>query len=100
VISSQDWTVPEAASQKIPESWGDAQPNKKKPGWRWRDPANQGNGVRIDRGDADSSFPSQRVDHVILRKDGQPILDFGFWILELLITIDKYVLQLEKKVVW
>lgn len=73
MISSQDWTLPEAASQKIPQSWGDAQPNKKKPGWRWRDPTNQGNGVRIDRGDADSSFPSQQVDHVILRKEGQVI---------------------------
>ena len=46
---------------------------KKKPGWRWRDPTNKGNGVRIDKGDADSSFPSQQVDHVLIRKAGQVI---------------------------
>ncbi|NJO15056.1 MAG: hypothetical protein HC877_04700 [Thioploca sp.] len=30
---------------QIPLEWGGGQPNKKKPGRRWEDPNNEGNGV-------------------------------------------------------
>jgi hypothetical protein len=65
---------------KLPEAWGKGRANKKGVGFRWQDPKNQGNGVRIDEGNPNSSFPSQQVDHVIVRvngrvigRDGQPI---------------------------
>jgi RHS repeat-associated protein len=78
------WSVPDAASQKVPDSWGEGDPTQKdkkgKPGWRWEDPNDPGNGVRIDKGDPNSPQPSQRVDHVVVRsrgkvlgRDGQPI---------------------------
>lgn len=68
------------AKAKLPERWGDGEPNRKVPGRRWQDPKDPGSGVRIDRGDPDSPFPSQRVDHVVVRdhgkvvgRDGRPI---------------------------
>ena len=61
------------AGEKLPDEWGKGNPNKKKPGQRWQDPDNPGNGVRIDEGDPSSPFPSQRVDHVIVRVDGKVI---------------------------
>lgn len=73
MVSSEDWRVPEAGREKIPEEWGSGQPNKKKPGWRWQDPMNQGNGVRIDQGNPTSNYPSQQVDHVVVRREGQVI---------------------------
>ena len=73
MASNENWTVPQAVRKQIPQEWEPGQPNKKKPGWRWQDPMNQGNGVRIDRGDTNSHHPSQQVDHVIVRKDGQVI---------------------------
>jgi hypothetical protein len=60
--------------QKLPDGWGSGAPNKKGVGTRWQDPANPGNGVRVDRGDPDASLPSQRVDHVVVRRNGR-ILD-------------------------
>ena len=65
---------------QIPLEWGCGQPNKKKPGRRWEEPNNEGNGVRVDKGDPKSKWPSQREPHVVVRKtgrilgsDGQPI---------------------------
>lgn len=65
---------------KLPEAWGSGKANKKGVGFRWQDPKNQGNGVRIDQGNPNSPFPSQQVDHVIVRvngrvvgRDGKPI---------------------------
>ncbi|MGZ8750461.1 MAG: RHS repeat-associated core domain-containing protein, partial [Pseudonocardia sp.] len=61
----------EQARGKIPAEWGSGVPNKKGVGLRWTDPANPGNGVRIDRGTVGSSSPSQRPHHVVARSDGQ-----------------------------
>lgn len=59
------------ARGKLPSSWGPGIPNSKKVGTKWFDPAApKANGVRIDQGDPGSSFPSQQVDHVIVRSGG------------------------------
>lgn len=58
---------------KLPKSWGAGTPNKKGVGFRWQDPDNPGNGVRIDQGIPDSPWPSQRVDHVVVRYEGKVI---------------------------
>ncbi len=81
-----DWEIPSDVLRKLPEIWGPGIPNRKstknpaKAGFRWFDPDNKGNGVRIDRGNPMHEFPSQRVDHVIVRhrgrvigRDGEPI---------------------------
>jgi hypothetical protein len=56
---------------QIPLEWERGQPNNKKPGRRWEDPDNLGNGVRIDKGDPESQWPSQREPHVVVRKNGR-----------------------------
>jgi RHS repeat-associated protein len=70
------------AASKIPATWGKPIPNRNGVGLRWTDPAKKGtaNGVRIDMANANSPYPSQRVDHVVVRsngkvigRDGQPI---------------------------
>lgn len=73
------WEDP-AVQEKIPDEWGEGKPNKKGVGQRWTDPANPGNGVRIDKGDPNNSNPLQREDHVVVRdngkvvgRDGEPI---------------------------
>lgn len=59
------------ARGKLPSSWGPGIPNSKKVGTKWFDPAApKTNGVRIDQGAPGSSFPSQQVDHVIVRSGG------------------------------
>jgi RHS repeat-associated protein len=65
--------VPDSVTGKIPGTWGQGQANKKKVGWRWRDPDNRGNGVRWDKGDPRSRWRSQREDHVRVDKDGKVI---------------------------
>lgn len=75
------WDPGERAREKIPSEWNDpGAPNRKRDGVRWHDENDQGNGVRIDRGNPNSSQPSQRVDHVVVRdngvvigRDGNPI---------------------------
>jgi filamentous hemagglutinin len=65
------WIVTPVVTDKFPDTWP-VEPNKKKIGYRWQDPANpKGNGVRIDKGDPNSPFPSQQVDHVIVRSNGK-----------------------------
>ena len=66
------WDVPDTTISKLPEGWN-ASPNKKGVGFRWQDPKNQGNGVRIDKGEPGISQPTQQVDHVIVRSNGQVI---------------------------
>lgn len=68
-----EWKVPDEATSKIPSEWGDGVPNKKGEGQRWEDPENQGNGVRIDKGNPNNSQPSQQVDHVVVRDNGRVI---------------------------
>jgi RHS repeat-associated protein len=69
----QAWSPGESASSKVPSSWGEGVPTKKGEGVRWTDPSNKGNGVRIDRGNPTRSQETQRVDHVIVRHNGQII---------------------------
>ena len=71
----------EQGAAKVPSEWGPGAANSKGVGTRWTDPANQGNGVRIDQGSPSSGFPSQQVDHVVVRSggnilgpDGKPIV--------------------------
>lgn len=64
--------MPESVTNKFPSGWGN-KANKKGVGTRWQDPNNPGNGVRIDQGNPNHSLPSQQVDHVIVRRDGQVI---------------------------
>jgi hypothetical protein len=64
---------PKNARDKVPASWGEGKANKKGVGRRWQDPKNQGNGVRVDQGNPNHELPSQRVDHVIVRKDGKVV---------------------------
>ncbi len=71
MFSDEEWEVLAAARTKIPAEWSVGQANTKKAGWRWQDPSNQGNGVRIDRGNANSRHPSQQIDHVVVRREGQ-----------------------------
>ena len=59
------------AANKVPASWGPGVPNKKKLGTRWFDPADKGNGIRVDAGDLTSRFPSQQVDHVVVNSGGR-----------------------------
>jgi hypothetical protein len=66
----------------VPSAWGEGLPNTKGVGTRWFDPAApKANGVRIDEGIPGSSWPSQQVDHVVVRSggrilgpDGKPIV--------------------------
>jgi RHS repeat-associated protein len=81
-------TAPEAltpleqGAAKVPSAWGDGIANSKGVGTRWFDPAApKANGIRIDKGIPGSSWPSQQVDHVVVRSggrilgpDGKPIV--------------------------
>jgi hypothetical protein len=63
--------------QKLPDGWGSGKPNQKGVGTRWEDPANPGDGVRVDEGDPNASMPSQRVDHVVVRRNGRIVDENG-----------------------
>jgi RHS repeat-associated protein len=64
--------VQDKLGTRMPDSWGDGIPNNNKTGWRWLDPSNpSGNGVRVDMGDPFSAYPSQQVDHVVVRYNGR-----------------------------
>ncbi|NJP94870.1 hypothetical protein HCN51_36475 [Nonomuraea sp. FMUSA5-5] len=65
--------MPDGRTDHIPSEWGSGKPNKKGVGTRWQDPENQGNGVRVDRGNPDNPQPSQQVDHVVVRYNGRVI---------------------------
>jgi Pretoxin HINT domain len=75
LVHNCDFPGPEARakvpSEWVPSEWGDGQPNAKGIVQRWTDPGNPGNGIRIDQGNPDSPFPSQQVDHVVVRSGGQ-----------------------------
>jgi hypothetical protein len=72
----------EQGAARVPEAWGPGLPNRDLGGTRWFDPAApKANGIRIDEGVPGSPFPSQQVDHVIVRSggrilgpDGKPIV--------------------------
>ena len=67
------WTPPGEAAGKVPSEWGAGSPTNKGVGTRWQDPANPGNGIRIDQGNPANSQVTQQVDHVIVRSNGQVI---------------------------
>jgi len=64
--------APKGAAKRIPTGWT-GKANKKGVGTRYQDPANQGNGVRIDKGDPKNPQPSQQQDLVVVRRDGKVI---------------------------
>ena len=72
----------EQGAAKMPSAWGEGVANVKGIGRRWVDPAApKANGIRIDEGVSGSTWPSQRVDHVVVRsggrvlgRDGKPIV--------------------------
>jgi hypothetical protein len=54
---------------KIPANWLQA-PARKGGGWRWQDPDNANNEIRIDPGRAEVSMNTQRIDHVVINYNG------------------------------
>jgi RHS repeat-associated protein len=67
------WHPSSAAQNRVPSAWGPGRPNKKGDGMRWQNPANPGDGIRIDRGNPANSQISQQVDHVIVRHQGKVV---------------------------
>jgi hypothetical protein len=66
---------------KVPTDWGFGTANSKLNGVRWTDPDDPGNGIRIDIAEPSSPWPSQQVEHVVVRSggnvlgpDGQPVV--------------------------
>lgn len=70
--TGEHWRVPQSVVDRFPKEW-EVGLNKKGVGYRWQDPKNQGNGVRIDKGNSEVSQPIQQVDHVIVRSNGRVI---------------------------
>lgn len=65
------WNPSKYIGNKLPKEWGKGVPNRRGVGTRWSDPKNPaGNGVRVDRGNPKSPYTSQKVDHIVVRKDG------------------------------
>ena len=62
--------IPKNVKQRIPANWT-RKNNKSGVGFRWVDPKNEGNGIRIDKGNPNVSLPSQQVDHVVIRYGGK-----------------------------
>jgi hypothetical protein len=71
VAAEDGLTALEQGASRVPKDWGPGLANKKGIGIRWTDPTNPGNGIRIDEGIPGSSWPSQQVDHVVVRSGGQ-----------------------------
>lgn len=62
----------EEKPRNIPEHWhGEALPECA--GWRWFNPDNRGDSVRIYRGSADSESPAEQQPYVIVTVDSQLI---------------------------
>lgn len=68
-MANTPW-IPRDVLEKIPIEWGLGKPNKDGIGWRWENPSNKGDGVRIDQAVPGSNHATQRVDHVIIRTGG------------------------------
>ena len=63
-------TTLQQVAAKLPSSWTAPKPNSSGIGWRW----NQGpDNFRVDKGTPNSPYPSQRVDHVVVQRNGQII---------------------------
>jgi hypothetical protein len=64
----------EAGKGKIPQDWGEGEQAKREgDGWRWQDPNNSGNNVRIMKGNPNSPKPEQQVDYVKITSGGKVI---------------------------
>jgi hypothetical protein len=70
----------EERPHQIPENWV-GRPTESAKGWRWDDPNDAGNSVRIFAGDPNSPSPSKRQAYVIvisggtvIGRDGKPML--------------------------
>ena len=68
-MANTPW-IPREVLEMIPTEWGLGKPNSSGIGWRWENPHDKGDGVRIDKGVPGSDFESQRVDHVVVRQNG------------------------------
>ncbi len=68
--SSQSDALNGVRPRQIPENWVGT-PTRSSSGWRWDDPTNPGNSVRILRGVANDPDPAHRENFVIVVRDGQ-----------------------------
>jgi RHS repeat-associated protein len=65
---------PRAAGQgRIPPSWGPGSASRSGGGWKWADPNNPNNQIRIMPGNPNAKFESQREPYVQIRHDGRVI---------------------------
>lgn len=69
---SKSWSIPKEVEEKIPDGW-DRSETRKGVGTKWQDPNDNGNGVRIDKGNPNNSQTTQQTDHVIVRSEGKVI---------------------------
>lgn len=71
--AASEWPALRQGAARVPSEWGEGRQNRKKrsPGFRWEDPQDPGNGIRIDKGNPGAEYPSQRVDHVVVRRGGR-----------------------------
>jgi filamentous hemagglutinin len=63
----------QAGQSKVPSNWGEGKVSDKGDGWRWQDPNNVGNNVRIMKGNPNSPKPEQQVDYVKITSGGKVI---------------------------
>ena len=70
-VAAESLLAVEQGAAKVPSAWGEGLGNRKGVGRRWFNPADKGDGIRIDRGVPGSPFLSQQVDHGIVRSGGQ-----------------------------
>lgn len=57
---------------KLPTGWIE-KPTRKGGGWRWIDPFEINNQIRIDPGRPNVSLPTQQADHVVINHNGRII---------------------------
>jgi len=67
--NTEDVLTGKVRPRQIPDNWLGS-PAKSAPGWRYDDPDNSGNSVRIYRGDPEDSDPSKRAPYVVVIKNG------------------------------
>jgi hypothetical protein len=74
-----DWSSGKMRPRQIPANWIGS-PTKSAPGWRWDDPENSDNSVRIYQGNPNDPDPSKREPYVVvvsggvvIGRDGKPL---------------------------
>jgi hypothetical protein len=69
---TEAWLTGKSRPSQVPADWiGSA--TKSAPGWRWDDPKNPGNSVRIFRGNPNDPDPTKRRPYVVVVRNGQVI---------------------------